>query len=220
MAIHGNSFRFLPFHSPNVHINQLHRHIQNIIPEKSGRQVVDGGRNAAPPLQLRTQPLRPHRRGGCCVVGGRQRRQQLRPDASGSRPRAHCTGSGGGASSRMAAELRRIVSPPDHHQPPADAPNYRKEMRERSGSHGRQRYALRQGQRLPAAGLAQPEPQYQPGCPTGFERLRNGAADPARAPDLLLATLSTLRPCASFRPLSRSSTMHQSRFTDRLQTNP
>ena len=109
MAIHGNSFRFLPFHSPNVYINQLHRHIQNIIPEKSGRQVVDGGRHAAHPLQL-TQPLRPHRRGGCCVVGGRQRRQQLRPDASGSRPRAHCTGSGGGASSRMAAELRRIVS--------------------------------------------------------------------------------------------------------------
>ena len=162
MAIHGNSFRFLPFHSPNVHINQLHRHIQNIITEKSGRQVVDGGRNAAHPLQL-TQPLRPHRRGGCCVAGGRQRRQQLRPDASGSRPRAHCTGSEGGASSRMAAELRRIVSPPDHHQPPTDAPSYRKEMRERSGSHGRRWYALRQGHRLPAAGLAQPEPQYQPG---------------------------------------------------------
>ena len=183
MAIHGNSFRFLPFHSPNVHINQLHRHIQNIIPEKSGRQVVDGGRNAAPPLQL-TQPLRPHRRGGCCVVGGRQRRQQLRPDASGSRPRAHCTGSGGGASSRMAAELRRIVSPQTTASGPTDAPSYREEMRERSGSHGRRRYALRQGQRLTAAGPAQPEPQNQPRQLTSPRAARKWSHRPSPGPRL------------------------------------
>ena len=175
MAIHGNSCRFVPLYSPKVQKLRVHRHTQNFIPEKTGRQVVDGGRNAAPPLQLRTQPLRPPWRGGCCVLGGRQRRQQLRPDASGSRHRAHCTGSGGGASSRQAAELRRIVSPPTTTSSPTEPPSYREEMRERSGSHGRRRYVLRQGQKRRPAGLAdfrrsrspQPSPRLPP-----RERLR------------------------------------------------
>lgn len=52
MAIHGNSCRFVPLYSSKVQNLRVHRHTQNIIPEKSGRQVVDGGRYAAPPLQL------------------------------------------------------------------------------------------------------------------------------------------------------------------------
>lgn len=52
MAIHGNSCRFVPLYSPKVQKLRVHRHTQNTIPEKSGRQVVDSGRNAAPPLQL------------------------------------------------------------------------------------------------------------------------------------------------------------------------
>lgn len=96
-------------------------------------------------------------------------RQQLRPDASGSRPRAQCTANGGGASSRKAAELHRIVSPPTTASGSTDAPGYREEMRERSGSHGRRRYALRQGQKPSPAGPAHPEPQNQP--PT-TDRLR------------------------------------------------
>ena len=92
-------------------------------------------------------------------------------------------------------------SPEGKHPPmttsgPTDAPSYREEMRERSGSHGRRRYALRQGQRLPAAGPAQPEPQNQPRQQSSPVRLGNGATDPAQAPGFLLATLATLRPCA------------------------
>ena len=52
MAIHGNSCRFVPLYSSKVQNLRVHRHTQNIVPEKSGRQVVDGGRYAAPPLQL------------------------------------------------------------------------------------------------------------------------------------------------------------------------
>ena len=36
---------------------------------KYGRQVVDGGRQAPSVTARHTQPLRPHRRGGCCVHG-------------------------------------------------------------------------------------------------------------------------------------------------------
>ena len=142
------------------------------------------------------RPLRPHRRGGCCVRGVTAANGSVRPDASGSRPRAHCTASGGGASSRKAAELHRIVSPPTTTDGPTDAPSYREEMRERSGSHGRRRYALRQGQRLPPAGPAQPEPQNQPRQQTAPVRLGNGTTDPAQVPHTRSPTLTTMRPCA------------------------
>ena len=52
MAIHGNLCRFVPLYSSKVQKTRVHRHTPNIIPEKSGRQVVGGGRYAAPPLQL------------------------------------------------------------------------------------------------------------------------------------------------------------------------
>lgn len=93
------------------------------------------------------RPLRPHRRGGCCFRGVTAASGSVRPDASGSRPRAQCTANGGGASSRKAAELHRIVSPPTTASGSTDAPSHRDEMRERSGSHGRRRYALRQRQK-------------------------------------------------------------------------
>ena len=163
MAIHGNSCRFVPLYSPKVQKIRVHRHTQNIIPEKSGRQVVDGGRYAAPPLQLGIQsPCALRGVGVAAFWGGRQRRQQLRPDASGSRHRAHCTDSGGGASSRQAAELRRTVSPPTTSSSPSEPPSYREEMRERSGSHGRRRYALRQGQNRRPAGLTAPQWEQKP----------------------------------------------------------
>ena len=183
MAIHGNSCRFVPLYSPKVQKIRVHRHTQNIIPEKSGRQVVDGGRYAAPPLQLGIQsPCALRGVGVAAFWGGRQRRQQLRPDASGSRHRAHCTDSGGGASSRQAAELRRTVSPPTTSSSPTEPPSYREEMRERSGSHGRRRYALRQGQRLPAAGPAQPEPQNQPRQQTSPRAARKRSHRPSPGP--------------------------------------
>ena len=117
MSIHGNSCRFVPLYSPKVQKIRVHRHTQNIIPEKSGRQVVDGGRNAAPPLQLRTQPLRPHRRGGCCVLGG---------DGSGG---SSCARMRAGAATwrtapaaeaePAAARLRSFAESSAHRQPPA-----------------------------------------------------------------------------------------------------
>ena len=176
MAIHGNLCRFVPLYSPKVQKTRVHRHTQNIIPEKSGRQVVDGGRNAAPPLQLRTQPLRPHRRGGCCVHGG---------DGSGGSSCARMRA--GAATGRTAPtaeaepaadRLRSFAEPSAHRQPPAARQSHPvpdTEMRERSGSHGRRRYALRQGQKRRPAGLAdfrgsrypQPSPRLPP-----RERLR------------------------------------------------
>lgn len=123
----------------------------------------------------------------------------VRPEASGSRHRAQRTRSGGGASSRQAAQLHRIVSPPTTTSSPTEPPTYREEMRERSGSHGRRRYALRQGQRLSAAGLAQPEPQNQPRRQTSSKRLGKGATSPKPRPDNTHATLTTsapLRPAA------------------------
>ena len=176
MAIHGNLCRFVPLYSPKVQKTRVHRHTQNIIPEKSGRQVVDGGRNAAPPLQLRTQPLRPHRRGGCCVHVG---------DGSGGSSCARMRA--GAATGRTAPtaeaepaadRLRSFAESSAHRQPPAARQSHPvpdTEMRERSGSHGRRRYALRQGQKRRPAGLAdfrgsryaQPSPRLPP-----RERLR------------------------------------------------
>ena len=153
-------------------------------------------------------------------MGGRQRRQQLRPDASGSRPRAHCTGSGGGASSRMAAELRRIVSPLDHHHPQQMHPATGRRCESAAarmvggGTHfvrGRdspppvlpsQSRSTSQDDR-PASIGSEMEPPTQT-MPSAF----------------YLPLCPHCAPAPSFRPLSRNSTMHQSRFTDRLQTNP
>ena len=127
---------------------------------KYGRQVVDGGRYRT--VIACDSPCALRGVGVAAFWGGRQRRQQLRPDASGSRHRAHCTNNGGEASSRQAAELRRIVSPPTTSSSPTEPPSYREEMRERSGSHGRRRYALRQGQKRRPAGLTAPQWEQKP----------------------------------------------------------
>lgn len=161
---------------------------------------------------MNIQTLTPCGVGVCCVVG------QAAADAPGCErePPPGAAQAGGRGSQQpqgCAASPNRQPhgghqqptgcegSPEGKHPPmtasgPTDAPSYREEMRERSGSHGRRRYALRQGQRLPAAGPAQPEPQNQPRQQSGPVRLGNGATDPAQVPGFLLATLSTLRPCA------------------------
>lgn len=176
MAIHGNSCRFVPLYSSKVQKKRVHRHTPNIIPEKSGRQVVDGGRYAAPPLQLGIPSPCALRGVGVAAFWG---------DGSGGSSCARMRA--GAATGRTApaaeaepaaarlAELRRIVSPPTTASSPTEPPSYREEMRERSGSHGRRRYALRQGQKRRPAGLAdfrgsryaQPSPRLPPS-----ERLR------------------------------------------------
>lgn len=143
------------------------------------------------------QPLRPPWCGGLLRSwGDGGKRQQMRPDACGSRHRAHCTESGGGASSRQAAELRRIVSLTATTSGPTEAPSYRMEMRERSGSHGRRRYALRQGQKRRPAGLT--APQWEQSTPAQPPMTTSGttAGDPVTTSERLVRTLSTMRPCA------------------------
>ena len=137
-----------------------------------GRRPGGRKRRHRQPLQrMNIQTLTPCGVGVCCVVG------QAAADAPGCEreppPGAAQATEVGEASSRKAAELRRIVSPPaapaadrlrgspeQRNSPPVtasgstDAPSHREEMRERSGSHGRRRYALRQGQKRRPAGLA------------------------------------------------------------------
>lgn len=79
------------------------------------------------------------------------------------------------------------------------APSYREEMRERSGSHGRRRYALRQGQKRRPAGLTAPKWEQKPQAQPPTTAQRTTAGDPVTTSERLVRTLvhhAPLRPAA------------------------
>ena len=78
------------------------------------------------------------------------------------------------AADRLRGSPEQRNSPPVTASGSTDAPSYREEMRERSGSHGRRRYALRQGQKRRPAGFAD------------FRGSRSPLPSPRRLPSLRL----------------------------------
>ena len=165
-----------------------------------GRQPGRQKRRSSQPLQRKNiQTLMPCGVGVCCVSAG---------GASGSscaRMRAEAATGRNAQTAEVepaAARLRSFTESSAYQittASPINAPSYREEMRERSGSHGRRRYALRQGQRLPAADPAQPEPQNQPRQQTGLMRLGKGATSPSpssRRPDCHSVHIAPLRPAS------------------------
>ena len=220
MAIHGNSFRFLPFHSPNVHINQLHRHIQNIIPEKSGRQVVDGGRYAAPPLQLGIPSPCALRGVGVAAFWG---------DGSGGSSCARMRA--GAATGRTApaaeaepaaARLRSFAESSAHRQPPVARQSHPATGRRCESAAARMvgggTHSDRGRNAAPPVLPSQSRSTSQDDRPasSGSEMEPPTQTMPSA---FCLPLCPHCAPAPSFRPLRRGSTTQKPRFTDRLQTN-
>ena len=143
------------------------------------------------------QPLRPHRRGGCCVLGG--------------------DGSGGSSCARMRAEAATgRTAPTAEVEPAADRLRSFTESSAHQITTGPQSMHPATGRRCESAAARmvgggthfdrgrdfQPPVLPSQSRRTSHNnspapvRLGNGATDPAQAPGFLLATLSTLRPCA------------------------
>ena len=220
MAIHGNSFRFVPLYSSKVQNLRVHRHTQNIIPEKSGRQVVDGGRYAAPPLQLGIPSPCALRGVGVAAFWG---------DGSGGSSCARMRA--GAATGRTAPSteaepaadrLRSYAESSAHRQPPAARQSHPATERRCESAAARMVGGGTHSDRgrnaappvLPTsvgADTPSPAPDY---------RQENDCGRPGN--DYHRPTFALCPPCApapSFRQLSRGSTTQKPRFTDRSQTN-
>ena len=147
-------------------------------------------------------------------------RQQMRPDASGSRPRAHCTESSGEASSRQAAELHRIINPPDQLQQPDRAtppPTPRCESAAARMVGGGTHFDRGRDFQPPVLPSQSRRTSHDDrAAPCGSEMEPPTQPSP---PASCLPLCPHCAPAPSFRPLSRGSTTQKPRFTDRLQTN-
>ena len=186
----------MPSSPGKVRETRVYRYTPNIGLWKFVRKVLESVRSKSHSYSQLPAPA-PHRRGGCCVLGG--------------------DGSGGSSCARMRAEaatgrtaptaevkpaaerLRSFAESSAHRQPPAARQMHPATERRCESAAARMVGGgthFDRGRDFQPPVLPSQSRRTSPRQQPGPVRLGNGATDPAQAPGFLLATLSTLRPCA------------------------
>ena len=150
-----------------------------------------------PTVTAASQPLRPDRRGGCCVPGvtaaSGSRCARMRAEAATGRTAPPTE------VEPAAARLRSFTESSAHRQPPAAPQNHPARTRRCESAAARMVGGgthFDRGRDFQPPVLPSQSRRTSPRQQPGPVRLGNGATDPAQAPGFLLATLSTMRPCA------------------------